>query len=263
MAVLLLYMVFTFLKKGVRVNYRNVVLGLILFLNVTLSLTCPSFEPYISERLVTTSGNMFSNMFQTGILHEFWFHLRLLMNRSALSNPLMFLLSVVGMASITRRRDGFSLLTVLWTAISSVGSILIAPYMWTEQIYSSQLWRFIFNIPLHVLAAIGLHSIFHSVERAFSESHRGDEDSSLPHLFKKPSVTVLFLLMNYAVVALLLLYGRNIGFILFLLNGGAALAILLFSHLTSKGVSSVFRALMMSLIFLAFLNHTLRFIIVL
>lgn len=263
MIVLLLYTVFTFLKKGVRVNYRNVVLGLILFLNATLSLACLSFEPYISERLVTTSGNMFSNLFQTDILHEFWFHLRLLMDHSTLSNPLMFFLSVVGMASITGKQDRFSLLTFLWMAISSVGSIMIAPYMWTERIYSSQLWRFIFNIPFHIPAAIGLHSIFRSVEGALGESSWTDEDSSLPHLFKKPHVTLLFLLMNYAVVAWLLLSGGNVGFVLFLLNGCAVLIILLLSRLTRKGFSFVFRTLTTTLVFLFFLNYAFRYVTVL
>jgi len=263
MAALLLYTFFTFLKKGISVNYRNVVLGLILFLNATLGIACLSFEPHISERLVTTSGTMFSNVFRIDGLHEFWIHLQLLMNLSALSNPLMFLLSVVGMISITERRDEFSLLMLLWTAISSVGSILIAPYMWTEQMYSSQLWRFVFNIPFHIPAAIGIHSVFCYVEGVLCESRWTDEDSNFPHLFKKPHVTLFFLLMNCAVVAWFLLSGGNVGFVLFLLNGCAVLTTLLFSRLTRKGFLCVFRTLTTTLVFLFFLNYAFRYVTVL
>jgi hypothetical protein len=261
MAVLLSYTVFTFFKKGGRVNYTNVVLGLILFLNATLGLACLSFSPPISERLTTISGDMFSNMLKMDILHKFWNHLQYLMNRSSLPNPLMFFLSAVGIASIAGKRDRFSLLMLLWTVVSSVGSVLIAPYTWTGLIRPiSQLWRFIFIIPFHIPAAIGLHSISCSVEGMLSESRWTSEDSRLPHLFKKPNVTVLLLLMDHAVVALLLLSGYDVGFVLFLLNGCVVLVILLFSRLTKKSFSFIFRTLTMTTVFLIFLNYALRYV---
>jgi len=259
MAVVLLYLVFTFLKRGVRIDHDKVVLGLILFLNAMVGLAAMSLEPQISERLILISGQMYSNAIQIDV-YKFWNSLQILMGATAFFNPLMFFLSIVGMASTIKRRDEFGLLLLFWTAISSVGSILIAPYVWAGLMGSSQLWRFIFNIPFYIPAAIGLHSALSSMESAVALRWT-DKDSGLPHIFKRPGLTTLFLLMNYAVVAWFLLFGDNVGITLFLLNGCATLTILLFSSLTRKGFSVVFRMLTITLLLLVFLNYALRYVI--
>jgi len=179
---------------------------LILLLNVGSAILSVLLLPKIQGWRLVETFSMYEWPFQHyGSLLSFWDVLSFLVRVwSVFLSPLFFFLAVVGIVFVMSRRGAIENLIISWTAIASIGSILVAPMgYWPPIPKFTELFRMLFVTPLQMPAAIGFYSIMNVVRHLLS--HGSDEKSMRRGTTSSYWLPLMFLMFHYAIISGLLL----------------------------------------------------------
>lgn len=178
----------------------------------------------------------------------------------ALANPVMMALAAIGIVSCFSQRTSFRRLLISWTVVGSLISIAASPI--GKNMNQWIMWRALYMIPFQIPAALGFYFLLSwlGLEVRAIKNVRFDRAvsyiGSLRSSINENYAVVFYLLVNYALSALLLNFDFPMLVVLILLNCFVVTLILHFK--VRKNDSSILILIFALVVTLSLLNYTLR-----